>query len=452
MLKINQLLFFERVSPTKLSLTFLASCFVFVSATKSAEAAKEVSINKVDRSSLDNASNLYTAKDEKKTCQLYYGTNSKLEVVADGLENPRRISFGPDNALYVTEAGTGGPEGLIIGPELNTTLGFGLTGAVTRVQNGSQERVVSGLPSLALTPPGTIPPQTVGSPLSAVGPHDVGFAQNGDAYVLLGFASTANQKSILGPAGEDLGKLISFSINTDGSWERNTDSSIDLLAQKELYNPYDNGDYLNNPYDLEVQSNNFVIADPGGNNFFTANTTGNVSLNSRFAPRSVNGVSVESVPTSITVGPDGAYYLGEYTGAPYPEGGARIYRVLPGEEPEVYADGFTQITGLDFDDEGNLYVLEYSTNSTIDPNAELTGALIQLAPDGTRKTIVGPGEGLVSPNGLAIGPDGAIYVSNNSTVIGEGQVVRIERSASVPEPSSTLGSSRKRVRMSCSDE
>lgn len=402
MLKTHQSLVFKGIRLNKLTITLLSVFLAVVSGTKTVEAAT-------------------------------------LELVASNLDNPRRITFGPDGALYVAEAGTGGPEGLIVGAELNTILGFGSTGAVTRVQNGTQERVVSGLPSLALTSPGTTPPQSKGSLLQAVGPHDIGFDQKGDAYVLLGYASTANQKDILGPAGVDVGRLLPFNTNADGSWERNTDFSIDLLAHKELYNPYDNGDYLNNPYDLEVQGNDFIIADPGGNNYFTANTAGKVSLGARFSPNVINGVPVESVPTSITIGSDGAYYVGEFTGTPYPEGGARVYRVEPGKEPEIHADGFTQIAGLDFDDEGNLYVLEYSVNSIIDPNAELTGALTQVSPDGTRKTLVGAGEGLVAPNGLTVGPDGALYVSNNSTVVGEGQVVRIEPSASVPEPSSALG-------------
>jgi hypothetical protein len=361
-----------------------------------------------------------------------------LKVVASGLDNPRRITFGPDGALYIAEAGTGGSAPLITGPELNVLLGFGSTGAVTRVQNGIQHRLVSGLPSLALTPPGTTPPQTVGSFSAAVGPHDIGFGQNGDAYILLGYASTANQKNILGSAGVDLGRLLSFNVNADRSWIRKN-FSIDLLAHRELYNPYASGDYLNNPYDLEVQGNKFVIADPGGNNFFTADIAGNVSLGARFAPRVINGVSVESVPTSITIGPDGAYYIGELTGAPYPEGSARVYRVIPGNEPEIYADGFTQITGLDFDDKGNLYVLEYSVNSLIDPTAELIGALIQVSPDGVRRTVVGAGEGLVAPNGLTIGPDGAIYVSNFTTTVGTGQVVRIDPRVSVLEPNNALG-------------
>jgi hypothetical protein len=367
-----------------------------------------------------------------------------LDVVASGLDNPRRIAFGPDGSLYVAEAGKGGLGPVLIGPELNLLLSFGSTGAITHVKNGQQQRVVSNLPSLALFPEGTNVPQEVGAILSSVGPHDIGFDQSGNVYIILGFASTASQKETLGIEGADLGKLLSFNVNTDGTWTRNPNFLVDLLAIEDLYNPLLAGtffqDFLNNPYDLEVQENKLVIADPGGNNFFSVDFAGNVSLEARFSARIIDGVLVEPVPTSITVGPDGAYYVGEFSGIPYPENSARVYRILPGGEPEVYLDGFTQIIGLDFDPEGNLYVLEYSVNSILDFTAELAGAVTQISSDGTRRTIIGPGEGLVAPNGLTVGPDGALYISNYSNTIGTGQVVRLNLkvTASVPEPSSVL--------------
>ncbi len=372
-------------------------------------------------------------------CGASTASAATLEVLASGLENPRQIAFGPDGALYVAEAGTGGSGPVILGPDPGVFLRFGTTGAVTRVDGNSQTRVVSGLPSLALTLQDTIPTLNVGDPLSSVGPHGLEFDRRGNAYVLLGYASTASEKEVLGPEGTDVGRLLSYNVGSNGTWTRNTDFSIDLLANRELYNPYADGDYLNNPYDLEIVNEQFVIADAGGNNYFTVDSTGNIALQSRFSPFSVNGATVESVPTSITLGPDGAYYVGEFTGAPYPEGGARVYRVLPGGEPEVYASDFTQIIGLDFDSEGNLYVLEYSVNSTSDPNVELLGRITRIAPDGTRKILVSPGEGLIAPNGLTVGPDGAIYVSNRSNTLGQGEVVRVKTSATVPEPSSMTG-------------
>ncbi len=57
----------------------------------------------------------------------------------------------------------------------------------------------------------------------------------------------------------------------------------------------------------------------------------------------------ESVPTTVALGPDGAYYVGELTGFPFPVGKARIWRVVPGQHPTVYATGFTNIISLAFD-------------------------------------------------------------------------------------------------------
>jgi glucose/arabinose dehydrogenase len=75
----------------------------------------------------------------------------KIEVLASGLESPRKLSFGPDGALYVAEAGRGGSGASIPSPsQPGAVLSYGATGAISRIQNGKVERVVTGLPSLAL--------------------------------------------------------------------------------------------------------------------------------------------------------------------------------------------------------------------------------------------------------------------------------------------------------------
>ena len=50
------------------------------------------------------------------------------------------------------------------------------------------------------------------------------------------------------------------------------------------------------------------------------------------------------------------------------------------------------------------------------------GSLIRIAPDGTHTTI---DVELFAPGGVAIGKDGAIYVTNNSILPGAGEVLRI---------------------------
>ena len=73
-----------------------------------------------------------------------------------------------------------------------------------------------------------------------------------------------------------------------------------------------------------------------------------------------------------------------------------------------------------------MYVLEIARNGLLAAFVfgDWTGALIQVAPDGTRTEIAS--NALFAPGGLAIGKDGALYVTNNSIFSGTGEVVRIE--------------------------
>jgi hypothetical protein len=78
-------------------------------------------------------------------------------------------------------------------------------------------------------------------------------------------------------------------------------------------------------------------------------------------------IPAEPVATSIAVGPDGAYYVGELKGFPAPRNRSRIWRIEPGtlhaecgSSPDcsVVARGFTSIVDLGFTREGDLIVSE----------------------------------------------------------------------------------------------
>ena len=96
----------------------------------------------------------------------------------------------------------------------------------------------------------------------------------------------------------------------------------------------------------------------------------------------------------------------------------RIFVPPEGGEPEVYAARFTNIIDIEFGPDGSLYVLQIASPI---PNFA-GGALLRVAPDGTRTQIDVP---LFAPGGMAIAEDGTIYVTDKSTSPSAGEVLRI---------------------------
>jgi sugar lactone lactonase YvrE len=143
--------------------------------------------------------------------------------------------------------------------------------------------------------------------------------------------------------------------------------------------------------------------------------------------------TIQAVPTTVALGPDGAYYVGELTGVPFVPGLANVYRLDPlTGELTVAFSGFTNIIDLAFGPDGSLYVLEISRDGLGSPTGPAPGALIRVDPStGARTTILD--EGLVFPTAVLVGPDGTIYVSNFGTSVGGGQVLQL---TPVPEPAS----------------
>jgi hypothetical protein len=339
---------------------------------------------------------------------------SQIEVLASGLDSPRKLSFGPDGALYVAEAGRGGTGTSIPYPaQPGAFVFYGATGAITRIQNGVVERVVTGLPSLAL-PDGS----------DAAGVSDIEFDAYGNAYAIVGLANNPASRDELLQV-PDFSQLIAIDkFDGDASWTRLSDFG----AYEQNNNP-DGQNVDTNLYDLLITDNTAYVVDAGANALLSQRAFGGEpTLETVFPARTttdpLTGEAVvrQSVPTSVTVGPDGALYVGELTGFPFQAETAQVYRINAEGQPEVYAGGFTHIADLAFDKSGGLYVLEYDADGIL--NGSDAGALIYVSPDGKTRTTLADDE-LINPTGLEIGADGDIYISNKGFIAGLGEVLRL---------------------------
>jgi hypothetical protein len=330
-----------------------------------------------------------------------------VTVVMNGLDNPRGLAFGPQGALYVAEAGRGdigeGDGPCAVPPGGTNQVCYGSTGSVSRLWKGVQKRVATGLPSYA-TAAGR-----------AQGPNDIAMLGPGSAVVTIGLETSPrfrDQLSADDPEWAGFGRLVR--VSAGGQWR----FVADLGAFEEQANP-DPRLVDSDPYGVLAVPGAAVVADAGGNDLLRVDTAGEVSLLA-VLPRVPQANDQEPVPTSVVLGPDGAYYVGEMTGAPFVDGAASIYRVVPGQAPEVYLSGFKAVIDLAFDSKGNLYVLQHATGPTMLLGP---GQLIRVAPDGTRTTVIA---GLDRPTSVTVGPDGALYVTNHGLSAGGGEVLRIE--------------------------
>ena len=341
------------------------------------------------------------------------GAAPEVEVIASGLNSPRGLTFAPGGALYVAEAGTGGSGPCFPGPEGGPVC-FGESGSVTRIdRKGGQTRVLTGLPSIANQEDGGF----------GLGPSDVSFRGRGGMYVTVGLGLDLAFSNTI-PELADMGELIRARLSK-GDWT----TVADLAEFEDAVNP--TGDEEDsNPNSVVAVGGRQVVVDAGANDVLQVSSKGEISVLATFPNRLVDAppflglppgtqIPMDAVPTSVVRGPDEAYYVSQLTGFPFPLGAANVYRLVPGQEPEVFASGFTNIIDIAFD-EGTLYVLEIFKNGLL--SGDPTGALIRVDRDGTQHEVMS--EGLFAPGGLAI-RNGVAYVSNCGVCAGGGEVLRI---------------------------
>jgi hypothetical protein len=342
-----------------------------------------------------------------------------FEVVASGLDSPRHLTFSGSGDLYVAEAGRGGSVSCAVHPELGEFC-LGFTGAVTKVRDhGPDRRVLTKLPSIFNETNG-----------EALGPSDIAFT-GGQKFVLsIGLGGSDEFRADFGAQGALLGTLVSGKIKRDKH-----SLFADVLANEAAANP-DDTDIDSNPVGLVRKGKGYLVADAGGNAVVRVSHKGAFRTIAVLPPGSAlappflelppgTQIPTDAVPTSVVRGPDGAYYISQLTGFPFEKSDANIWRVVPGEEPTVYASGLTNLTDLAFARDGSLYAVQIATDGLLAvPAGELPiGSLVKVTPGASvHETVAG---GLSAPYGVAL-RGGAAYVTTCAVCVGGGQVIRVQ--------------------------
>ena len=228
--------------------------------------------------------------------------------------------------------------------------------------------------------------------------------------------------------------------------------------QREDKDPYDLEDKPgeSNPYGVAaLDDGSALVADAANNDLLRVRPNGKIYTVARFKPRVVTvpeglpegsppagtKMPAESVPTSVTVAPDGSIYVGELRGFPATPGTSFVWRIRPGARNAVcdpakpnrgactvHADGFTSIVALETGRGGSIYVAELSKKSWLaieDPNAgpeAMVGSVIRVGHDTDVRRELGAGK-VMLPGDLAVRPTGAVLVT--TPIFGPSKVLRL---------------------------
>lgn len=333
-------------------------------------------------------------------------------VVASGLDNPRQLSFDRRGRLFVAESGQGG-DGTCVGGAESGEVCYGTSGAVTMVAGGRQRRVVTGLPSLA--PAG-------GN--EATGPVDVSVDDRGHYRVTVGLGGDEEfRREFPPPARRQLGTVIGGSLGGDRY------VYADLAAYEQDNDP-DGAGADSNPGGFTRTGRGLLVTDAGGNTLLRARF-GRVSTVAEFAdtpdvPNPFGGPPgpMQAVPTSVTPGPGGSYFVSQLTGFPFPKGGATVFQVVPGRAPTVWATGLTNLTDLVWS-RGRLYAVQLADDGLLagaPGGPPPSGSLVRVRRGSSSPTTVV--DDLVAPYGVAV-RNGSAYVTTCSVCADGGGVTRV---------------------------
>lgn len=388
------------------------------------------------------------------------GASGGDRVIADKLSDPRGIAVGPNGELLVVETGGGDPSA----PGAITTLSRTGKGH----QRGGKDDHGAGKDDheqLSRDPKDESAPDPKGESVPVPGAVDVVVGRLGQTFVVTGGgappseggeAPAAAQTTEAEPTEAHPASILRLLPNGG------TALVADIGAYQKTDPDPDDRDQPANPTESNpngaalLRDGSLLVVDAAGNDLLRVSPKGEIKTVARFKPEAVTVpadipdgpkagtvIPAESVPTAVSVGPDGAYYVSELKGFPFAPETSRVWRIAPGVTGAVcdptstatvesgaacasFQGGFTSIIDLAWGRNDALYVLEIARQGVgvLESGGDPTGALFEVR-DGHASELV-PGA-LVAPGGIAIDKRNRLSVTTG-TILGPeaGSVVSVQ--------------------------
>lgn len=323
-----------------------------------------------------------------------------VSVFASGLNNPRGLRWGPDNNLYVAEAGAGGTTSTVgqceqvpspVGPYLG-----GHSAQITKISaNGAKSIVASGLPS------------TVNGQKFVSGISGVEFV--GDTlYALVDGAGCSHGHT------EMPNSVIRVA---NGTWSQVADLSQYYHANPTANMEADDFEPDGTPFSMLAVRGDLYVVEPNHGSLDRVGLDGTIS---RVAD--ISALRGHIVPTTVSY--HGNFFVGNLGTFPIVPGSSVVLEINSGGDIHTWASDLTAVLGSEWDAGGRLYVLEAMT-APGDPTPS-TGKIVRIDPSGSSVVIA---DGLFFPTAMTMGPDGNLYVSNvgfGPPPVGLGQILKID--------------------------
>ncbi len=215
----------------------------------------------------------------------------------------------------------------------------------------------------------------------------------------------------------------------------------DLEGEPTTSNPYGLAALRGDALVTDAEGNDLLRVTPGGDTTTVARFDVEVVPTDHFPPEAglPPEMPAELVPTGVTVGRDGAIYVGELKGFPFRPGSSNIWRIDPDAEnalcstttPDpscsLFATGFTAIQDIAIDSRaGSMYVYQLAAGGVLAfeggfESGEFPPAVL-LEVEGDERTELVPGE-LSQPGGVPV-DSGQVYVTDG--VFGDGRLLKLE--------------------------